>query len=140
GAAPPQADRLEPAGALRQVTERVLELAVGLLLDQQPDRSGPGALPRRPPLARPDPQPGEPAPHRPLGPLPPGDLPPRRPRRQLLAADRPWRILGQPVPLPRGGTGAGPRGGATRAVEVSGHVIGDASDGGDAPAGQPIAG
>src|SRR5262249_56607681 len=88
-AAPPQADGFEPAGARRQVAEGVLELAVGLLLDQKPDRLGPGALPRGPPPARPDPRPGEPAPHRPLGPLPPRHLPPRRACRQPLEADRP---------------------------------------------------
>src|SRR5262245_47918688 len=70
-AAPPQANGPNPTRAHRQVAEGILELAVGLLLDQQPDRPGPGALPRLPALARPDPQPGEPAPHRPLGPLAP---------------------------------------------------------------------
>jgi hypothetical protein len=39
-AAPPQADRPDPAGVRRQVAEGVLELAVGLRLDQQPDRLG----------------------------------------------------------------------------------------------------
>src|SRR4051812_22923869 len=76
-AAPPQPDRTQAARARRQVAEGVLQLAVGLLLDQQPDRLGPGALPRRPAPGGPDPQPGESAGHRPLGRLPPRHLPPR---------------------------------------------------------------
>src|SRR5581483_7094541 len=65
-AAPPEADGSDPAGVRRQVAEGVLQLAVCLLLDQEPDRPPAGALPGRPALARPDTQPGEPAPHRPL--------------------------------------------------------------------------
>src|SRR5947209_5065454 len=71
-AAPPQPDRPDPAGIGREVAEGVLQLAVGLLLDQQPDRLRPGAIASRPSLARPDAQPGESAPHRALRPLPPG--------------------------------------------------------------------
>src|SRR5262245_8512446 len=82
-AAPPQPDRPQTAGPLRQVAEGVLQLAVGLLLDEQPDRPLAGAIAGRPALARPDPQPGEPAPHRPLGALPPGHLTARRARRQV---------------------------------------------------------
>src|SRR5262245_54558486 len=55
----PQADRLHAAGPRRQVREGELPLAVGLLLDQQPDRPGAGAGPLLPALARPDAQPGE---------------------------------------------------------------------------------
>src|SRR5262249_46577851 len=46
--------------------------AVGLLLDQQPQRPRPGAIPTPPTLSRPDAQPGEAARQLPLGPLPPG--------------------------------------------------------------------
>src|SRR4051794_9174953 len=73
-AALPQADRLDPARARRQVREGILDLAVGLLLDQQPDRIGPGALAGGPAAAGPHPQPGEAARELALGPLAPGHL------------------------------------------------------------------
>src|SRR5262249_33148173 len=46
-------------GLHRQVRERVLERAVGLLLDQQPDWLGRDAIPGRPAVPRPDPGPTE---------------------------------------------------------------------------------
>src|SRR4051812_38489632 len=75
-AALPQPDRLDPAGRLGQVREGVLELAVGLLLDQQPHRVGPGAIAGGPAGAGPDSQPGEATGELRLGPLTPGHLPP----------------------------------------------------------------
>src|SRR5206468_4216837 len=71
----PQPDRPDPAGAARQVRQGILDLAVGLLLDQQPDRIGPGALAGGPAAAGPDPKPGEPPGQLALGPLAPGHLP-----------------------------------------------------------------
>src|SRR3954471_19070076 len=77
-AALPQPDRLDPASRLGQVAQGVLDLAAGLLLDQQPDRPGPGAVAGGPTAAGPHPQPGEPTRELPLGPLAPGHLPQRR--------------------------------------------------------------
>jgi hypothetical protein len=68
-AAPPQPDRKQAAGARRQVAEGVLQLAVGLLLDQQPERLSPRARAGGPAPGRPHTRPGEAARHRPLGPL-----------------------------------------------------------------------
>src|SRR5437764_1481656 len=104
-AAPPEPDRLDPARSLGEVAESVFQLAVGLLLDQQPDRIGARAVAGGPAVPGPDPQPGEPTRHRPLGPLPPGDLPPRRPLGQLLQADRPGRALGHAVAVLRAAAG-----------------------------------
>src|SRR5262245_63848902 len=73
-AALPEPDRLDPAGARRQVREGVLELAIGPFLDQQPDRIGTGTGPCGPIVARPDPDPGELRRQLPLGPLAPGHL------------------------------------------------------------------
>src|SRR3979409_2453809 len=80
-ATPPQTYRAEPRGAGRQVAEGVLPLAIGLLLDQQPDRIGEGAVAVGPALTGPDPQPGEMPRQLPLGPLTPRHLPQRCPRR-----------------------------------------------------------
>src|SRR5262245_36309806 len=73
-AALPEPDRFDPAGARRQVREGILDLAVGPLLDQQPDRRGAGAGALGPILARPDPDPGEAPRQLPLGPLAPRHL------------------------------------------------------------------
>src|SRR3954471_11892098 len=68
----PQPDRLDSAGAGRQGRPGGLDLAVGLLLDQQPDRTDPGAVAGGPAPAGPDPQPGEATRQLPLSPLSPG--------------------------------------------------------------------
>src|SRR4051794_16935241 len=68
-AALPQPHRPEPPCPLGQVAEGVLELPVGLLLDQQPEGFGPGTIAGLPALRRPDPQPGEPPGELRLGPL-----------------------------------------------------------------------
>src|SRR3954465_4278284 len=70
----PEPDRLHPPRRRRQIREGELDLAVGLLLDQQPLRLGEGALPPLPALRRPDPHPGEPPRQLPLSPLAPGHL------------------------------------------------------------------
>src|SRR5215831_14751580 len=75
-AALPEPDRLDPAGARRQVREGILDLAVGPLLDQQPDRIGARTGAMVPTLARPDPDPSELPRQFPLGPLAPGYLAP----------------------------------------------------------------
>src|SRR5207248_7999041 len=70
-AALPEPDRFEPTRPRRQVRERELDLAVGLLLDQQPVRRGEGTRALYPVLRRPDPDPTEAARQPPLGPFPP---------------------------------------------------------------------
>ena len=57
-AALPEPDSPQSRCPRRQVAESVLQLAVSLALDQQPDRLGKGAAARGPAAARPDPQPG----------------------------------------------------------------------------------
>src|ERR1700682_4950859 len=52
-------NRFDTAGPCRQVRETILDLAVGPLLDQQPDRSGARTGAFGPTLARPDADPGE---------------------------------------------------------------------------------
>src|SRR3954453_15111792 len=79
-AAPPQPHRPDPAGIGREVAEGVLELAVGLPLDQQPDRLRPGAIARPPPPAHPPsppPGPARPAARR-IGPTSGPSSPPSR--------------------------------------------------------------
>src|SRR3954447_5068533 len=73
-AALPEPDRLEPARPPRQGSESGPGLAVGLLLDQQPERLGEGALTPLPALRRPDPDPTELPRELPLGPFTPGHL------------------------------------------------------------------
>src|SRR4051794_41822308 len=70
----PQPHGPQPRGLRRQVAEGILQLPVGLTLDQQPDRLGPGARARGPAAAGPDPQPGEGARQPP--PWPPAPRPP----------------------------------------------------------------
>src|SRR5262249_7738864 len=85
-AALPQADRLLATRPRRQVGEGELQLAVGLLLDQQPDRPRPGAGAVLPALARPDAQPGEARRQLALGALTPGHLAQPHPPGQLAHA------------------------------------------------------
>src|SRR3954447_19381690 len=58
-AALPEPDRLQPTRLDRQIREGELDLAVALLLDQQPVRRGEGTLTPSPSLSRPDPDPAE---------------------------------------------------------------------------------
>src|SRR5262245_14444480 len=74
-AALPEPHRLNPAGPRRQIGEGEPDLAIGLLLDQQPDRLDEGTLTALPTLRRPDPDPAELPRQLPLGPFPPGHLP-----------------------------------------------------------------
>src|SRR5262249_59184624 len=71
-AALPQTHRLPHAGPGRQIAQGVLDLAVLLLLDQQPHRTLARALACLPARRRPDAQPGEPPRQPRLRPLPPG--------------------------------------------------------------------
>ena len=103
-AALPQPDRLDPARVRRQVAEGVLDLAVGLLLDQQPDRLGPGALARSP-----SPGPARPAARR-TGPTAAPWSPPAR--SPSAAASAPPAPSGSPAgasPRPAGAASAGGR-------------------------------
>ena len=138
-AALPEADRLDPAGAARQVRQGVLDLAVGLLLDQQPHRLGPGAIAGGPAAAGPDPQPREPTRELALGPLTPGHLPQRRHGGQLLEADRSGRIRGQSGPLPRPAGGGARRLDPVRGLGEDDHLLGHTHDVGETPTGQPLA-
>src|SRR5262249_32031400 len=74
-AALPEPDRLEPTRRRRQIREGELDLAVGLLLDQEPQRRRQRTLTPLPALRRPDPDPTELPRQLPLRPLPPGHLP-----------------------------------------------------------------
>src|SRR4051812_24002116 len=67
----PQADRFPATRAGRQVRQSVLDGPVGLLLDQQPDRFGPGAAALPPVVAGPNADPGEAGGQLALGPFPP---------------------------------------------------------------------
>src|SRR5262249_16545732 len=58
----PQPDRPQGARPGRQIGQGVLDLPVGLLLDQQPDRGGAGTLPSLPTHPRPHPTPAPPRP------------------------------------------------------------------------------
>src|SRR3954453_9393433 len=97
----PEPDRLHPARPRRQVRGRGLELAVGLLLDQQPLRLGEGALAPLPALRRPDPHPGELPRQLPLGPFPPGHLAAGETPGHLPQPDRLRASLGQAGVRPR---------------------------------------
>ena len=110
----PQPHRPDPAGPARQVREVVLDLAVGLLLDQHPHQLGPGAPAGGPAAAGPDPQPGEPPGQLALDPLAPGHLPQRRRGGHRLQANRAWhlvlkrgRLRGRPPDFDRRAAGAG---------------------------------
>src|SRR3954467_3945183 len=107
-AALPEPDRLEPTRLGRQIREGELDLAVGLLLDQQPVRRGEGTLTPSPSLSRPDPDPAELPPQLPLGPFPPRHLPAWQPPGQFVEANRARALLGQAGVRPRSAPRRGP--------------------------------
>src|SRR3954452_24094892 len=100
-AALPEADRLEPTRPHREIREGDLDLAVGLLLDQQPERLGTGTSSPLPALRRPDPDPTELPPQLPLGPFPPGPFPAGQALGQFPETDRPRALHGQAGVRPR---------------------------------------
>src|SRR3954451_17878814 len=97
----PETDRRQPTRPGRQIRDGEPDLAVGLLLDQQPERFGEGTLTPLPTLRRPDPDPAELPRQFPLGPFPPGHFPARQAVSQLLQTDRPRALLGQAGVRPR---------------------------------------
>src|SRR5512135_883862 len=104
-AALPEPNRLDSAGARRQVRERILDLAVGPLLDQQPQRFGARTGAFGPTLPRPGADPGALRRQLPQGPLTPGHLTTGQAFSQGFQAHRSWVVLGQMGPTP--GTAAG---------------------------------
>src|SRR4051794_29481550 len=87
-AALPEPHRTQPTRPHRQVREGELDLAVGLLLNQQPQWLGAGTPASFPTLRRPDPHPAKLPRQFPFGPFPPGHFPPRQAPRQLLQTNR----------------------------------------------------
>src|SRR4051812_23939027 len=104
-AALPEPNRFEPTRLRRQIREGELDLAVGLLLDQQPVRVGEGTRALLPALRRPDPDPTEAARQLPLGPLPPRYLPAGQAPRQGRQTHRSRARLGQTRLRPRSSAG-----------------------------------
>src|SRR5581483_4812650 len=138
-AALPQTYRLHSARPFGEVREGILDLAVGLLLDQQPDRFRPGAVPGLPALSGPDPQPGEPTRQLPLRPLAPRYTTPAHALGQVAQGDGLGAVVGQP--RSRRGPAAPRRGRLlpTRRLREDDEVTGHADDIAQPAGGQAVA-
>src|SRR5262249_51677115 len=138
-AALPQADRLLATGVRRQVRERVLDLAIGLLFDQQPHRTLAGACASLPAVAGPNLKPGEAAAQLSLGPLAPGHLPPGQTGGQLVQRHGPRGTLRQLRPGLWAATRRGRRRHPRRRLGKDHEVLRDPDDGAPPPRPPPRA-
>src|SRR5262245_14558000 len=127
-AALPEPHRLESARPGRQVREGELNLAVGLLLDQQPVRLRVRTGAPLPALSRPDAHPTEAARQLPLGPLTPSDFPAGQTLGQFPEGDRSRALLGQPGQSPRSATPRWPGWLPPGLLGEDHHLRGDAHD------------